>query len=414
MNLHTIVKSNLCIGCGLCSVDPKTQGVKFNKRNDCYTPIVNNKYCAIALQICPGKGYNIVNIAKELYGNEKLKYDLELGYIDSCFSAHSTNKEILNNASSGGIITSILLYLIKNKIVDKVSITQFKCDNKGVNTLSFLTDDPKEIIKAQGSKYCPVNLEPLIKELREYDGKVAIVATPCAIAGIRNIQKFYPNIIKAHVVFTIANFCGGFKSFKNIKRLAEIHQINIYDLKDFRFRGGGQPGSLRFIENGGKVAQTPYPQYVGLNGYSKMYRCHVCPDATGELADIACGDAWIPRFEQDSCPWSMVICRNNSATELLSKMKRSNNIITENVTIEEIKQSQRYNLASKKKRQKARMNLYKRLGYKIPSFDGGYFNNKTSTKTEWKVFLKHKLTLLAENVGLYMSLYGKKKLNKKI
>ena len=143
-----------------------------------------------------------------------------------------------------------------------------------------------------------------------------------------------------------------------------------------------------------------------------MYRCHVCPDATGELADIACGDAWIPRFEQDSSPWSMVICRSASATDLLSKMKEDTSIVTQDVSLQEIKQSQRYNLASKKKRQKARMNLYSRLGYKIPLFDGGFYDNCTSMKTEWTVFFKHKLTLWAEKTGLYMSLYGKKKLNK--
>lgn len=412
-SLHDIVKSHLCIGCGLCTIDSNTKGSNFNKKNDCYTPKVYDKHCNLALQICPGKGYEIVNIAKKRYDNENSQYDLELGYIHSCLAVHTSDTKILENASSGGIITSILLYLLNNKIVDKVSVTQFECNKEGVKTKSFLTNNPAEILKAQGSKYCPVNLDYLVKELHEYNGKVAIVATPCVIAGIRNIQNVCPDYIKSDIVFTIANFCGGFKSYKNIKRLAEIHQVNILDLKDFRFRGGGQPGSLRFVENGGKESQTPYPQYVGLNGYSKMYRCHVCPDATGELADIACGDAWIPRFEQDSSPWSMVICRSASATDLLSKMKEDKSIVTQDVSLQEIKQSQRYNLASKKKRQKARMNLYSRLGYKIPLFDGGFYDNCTSMKTEWTVFFKHKLTLWAEKTGLYMSLYGKKKLNKK-
>lgn len=412
MNLSDIIKNNLCIGCGLCSVDNNTQGTEFNKKNDCYTPKVYNSYCKLASDICPGKGYRIVNTAKKLYYDENVQYDLELGYIHSCWAVHTSDSKVLENASSGGMISSILLYLLYHGYVDKVSVTQFKCNNEGIKTESFLTNDPNEILKAQGSKYCPVNLEGLLKELHEYEGRVALVATPCSIAGIRNIQMECPGYIKADIVFTIANFCGGFKSYKNIKRLAEIHKVNIYDLKDFRFRGGGQPGSLRFVENGGKVAQTPYPLYVGLNGYSKMYRCHVCPDATGELADIACGDAWIPRFEKDPSPWSMVICRNTFATDLLSKMQHDGIILTQNVSLKEIKQSQRYNLASKKKRQKARMKLYTQLGYKIPFFDGGFNDVCTSMKTEWIVFFKHKLTFWAEKLGLYMFLYGRKKLKK--
>ena len=412
IDLNKIINNNLCIGCGLCSLDANTKGMFFNKRNDCYTPKIHNKKCIEGLQICPGKGYDIVKMADQLFRDGSTKYDIELGFYHSYSAIHSKDEKILENASSGGIITSILLYLIRNNIVDKVSITQFTCNEEGVRTRSFLTKEEKEIIKGQGSKYCPVNFESLLQELHTYNGKVAIVATPCVIAGIRNIQNLYPNYIKSQIIFTISNFCGGFKSYRNISRLAQIHNINVHNLEYFRFRGGGQPGSLQFIEKTGKKAETQYPLYVGLNGYSKMYRCHVCPDATGELADISCGDAWIPRFERDSKPWSMVICRSKNSTDLIAKMLRNDKIEQQTVSIEEIKLSQRYNLASKKKRQKARMQLYNKVGYITPNFDGGYFNNVTSMKTELTVFIKHKLTLLAEKLGLYMALYGTKKLKR--
>ena len=240
------------------------------------------------------------------------------------------------------------------------------------------------------------------------------MATPCAIAGIRNIQEFTPDYIKSKIVFTIANFCGGFKSFKNIKRLAEIHKIDYYNLKTFRFRGEGQPGGLLFIENNGKTAATPYPQYVGLNGYSKMHRCFVCPDATGELADIACGDAWIQRFQEDMSPWSMIRCRNKKAENIIKDMGENGAMTLADVSTDEIKLSQRFNLNSKKTRQKARMSLYKILRKSIPEFDGGYNDKTTSLKTELNITFKHWLTLLAERSGLYMILYGRKKLyNKK-
>lgn len=412
-DLNQIIKKKLCIGCGLCSIDTNVNRMVYNKKNDCYIPYKHNNSCTKALNICPGKGYSIVNLGNQLFGKDNTEYDIDLGFIHSYIAAHSTDKEILKNASSGGIITATLEYLLNKNIVDKVSVTQFECDKTGVKTKTFLSNKKEDIIKAQGSKYCPVNLEGLIKELHEYKGKVAIVATPCAIAGIRNIQKNYPDYIKSNIIFTIANFCGGFKSFKNISSLAKIHKIDIHNLKDFRFRGGGQPGSLRFIENNGKEASTNYPKYVGLNGYSKMYRCHVCPDATGELADIACGDAWIKRFEKDKSPWSMIICRNVKATTLLQEMSSNQVITTQQINKEEIKLSQHFNLTSKKKRQKARMNLYTRLGYKIPIFDGGYYSEISSMKTEWIVYAKHKLTLWAEKIGVYMILYGRKKLNKK-
>ena len=413
-HISHVVNGGLCIGCGLCVVDSRTDGLRFSQHNDCNVPQnLDVRSDSLANSVCPGVGYAIESRGRELYGIDA-EYDLDLGFSKSCQAVRTEDEEILENASSGGAITSILLYLLDKQIVDKVSVTQFECDKNGVHTKSFLTSDKDEILKAQGSKYCPVDLSGLLKELGEYDGKVAIMATPCAIAGIRNIQKYAPNKIKSHIVFCIANFCGGHKSFKNIKRLAEIHQVDYNNLTDFRFRGEGQPGSLRFVEKGGKEAKTRYPLYVGLNGYSKMLRCHLCVDATGEMADIACGDAWIPRFEKDEHPWSMVICRDAKSSDIIKKMSEDGWLVLEDITQEEVKLSQRLNLASKKKRQATRRKLYGMLGYRLPDFQNeGYYLELTPMKTECIVYFKHQLKLLAEKIGWYMALYGHKKLKKR-
>ena len=402
------------MGCGLCTIDSATLGVTYSKKNDCLVPrnrMVTND--SMANVVCPGKGYRIKYDAEDLFAQEA-QYSIPLGYVHSLCATHSVSPEVLSNASSGGIITQLLLFLIEKKIVDYVSVTQFVCDKDGIHTHTFLTNDKKDILKAQGSKYCPVCFDQLLEELHTCQGRVAVMATPCVIAGLRAIEHEKPDYLKADITFHIANFCGGYKSLRNIRRLAEIHKVNYYNLSDFRFRGDGQPGSLQFVENTGKTASTPYPLYVGLNGYSKMLRCHLCPDATGELADIACGDAWIPRFQNDNHTWSMVICRNKLSEDLILKMAKEGLIVTESVTHEEMEQSQRQNLASKKTRQLARMKLYTWLGYAIPDFKNqGYSLVTSSMKTEWKVYLKHKITLWAERTGIYMALYGHKKKGRK-
>lgn len=412
-DIRQVVKSSLCIGCGLCSIDQTTRIITYNARNDCYIPINTEvPVDSIANQICPGMGYKIKELADCLFIQDA-NYSLNLGYTHFLCAAHSTCSEVLTNASSGGIITQLLLFLIEKNIVDYVSITQFVCDNDGVHTYTFLTNDKQEILKAQGSKYCPVRFDQLLNELHTRQGRVAVMATPCVIAGLRNIEKTNPDYLKSDVILHIANFCGGFKSYRNIKRLAVIHNVDYYNLKEFRFRGDGQPGSLRFVENTGKTVSTPYPLYVGLNGYSKMLRCHLCPDATGELADIACGDAWIPRFQNANHTWSMVICRNKETAHIIHQMNSEGVINIEQVTSSEVEQSQRLNLQSKKERQLSRMKLYNLLGFTIPNFEcQGYSLKSTSMMLELKVYIKHKLTLWAEQVGLYMLLYGNKKRKK--
>lgn len=108
---------------------------EFRSRNDCIVPVIKGK-TPVADIICPAKGYAIKSRAVELYGNEG-EYDINLGYTTFHAAARSTDEKILKNATSGGVITDILFYLLDKKIVDKVSVSQFVCDEEGVKTHSF-------------------------------------------------------------------------------------------------------------------------------------------------------------------------------------------------------------------------------------------------------------------------------------
>ena len=171
------------------------------------------------------------------------------------------------------------------------------------------------MLRSQGSKYCPVDIAEAIREIKAKDYRVAVIGTPCQIAGIRNIQRHDP-AFSGKIVLTIGSFCGGVKNYRNITSLAKRLEINPSAIAFFRFRGNGQPGSLRVEEASGKAAEFPYPQYVGLTGVTKHLRCHLCVDATGELADFPACDAGCPGLE-DVHPWSVVLTRNQMADDVI-------------------------------------------------------------------------------------------------
>jgi coenzyme F420 hydrogenase subunit beta len=399
-SIKSIIKSGLCLGCGICLANENISNLKYCNRKGYYIPDLKTNVSLAEndfdYSVCPGKGYEIVAKAKELYGG--VKYDVELGYYRDFYAAYSNESTIHKNASSGGIITQLLLYLIEYKIVDLVVVTQFVYNDSGVRTKTILTNIPSEIFNAQGSKYCPVNINEALLEIKKTQKKIAIVGTPCQIAGIRQLQN--KSEFK-NIVLTISNLCGGFKSYNNIRSLTKYHKFNIKDVNYFRFRGGGQPGSLKISDLKGRSIIAPYPRYTGFNGYSKHLRCHLCVDATGELADISLGDLWLEKYIKSDNPWSIVILRSAFAETIMNDVIEKGLISTDKITLEDIKLSQKSNLTSKKIRQKSRMKLYKLLGYKIPSFDGGYYYKNTSMKTEITVFLKHKLLLVLENLNLY-------------
>ena len=406
--LEDIVNKGLCLGCGVCAYSDEIGKTIYSEKRDQFIPLITkeNRQDEVGYIICPGKGYNIIDESEILY--KSAKYDLDLGHVYDHYAAFSNDRQILENASSGGIMSHLAIYLLENKIVDRVLTTQFsyKVEPRSV---CILASSREEILKSQGSKYCPVDLSVAIREIKSNDYTVAIIGTPCQVAGIRSIQKIDP-VFNKKIFITIANFCGGFKSYNNINLIAKRKGINPKKIGFFRFRGNGQPGSMLIQETTGKKVEIPYPKYVGLTGISKHLRCHLCVDATGELADIACGDAWLPRFLQDINPWSIIITRTKKADDLVKKMRGSNMITIQSISLEEIKSSQHENLNSKKVRQKSRFYLYKKLGFTLPTFDGGFYDYKIRVWTEIKVFTKHKIKSLLEKLGLFNFFY---KLTKK-
>ena len=402
-NIDDVVKSGLCLGCGICTYSGAIEKTVYSKTRDQFIPLITkeNKNDSLAYKLCPGKGYNIIGESKSLYNSPN--YDLQLGFIYNQYAAYTNDNKVLKNASSGGVMTQIAIYLLENNLADRVLTTHF-IYTSGPQTVCILAKSKDEIISSQGSKYCPVDLSEAINEIKNNEYRVAVIGTPCQIAGIRNIQKSDEGF-SSKIVLTIANFCGGFKSYNNINLLAKRKGISFDQITNFRFRGNGQPGSMLIEDKSGKKVEMAYPKYVGLNGEQKHLRCHLCVDATGELADIACGDAWVPRFLEDKHPWSVILTRNKLADDLIMRMIDQKIITTNEITVPEIKYSQRQNLASKKVRQKSRFFLYKRLGYEIPFFDGGYFDNKLNLFTEIQVYTKHKAKHLLEKLNLFYFFY---------
>jgi coenzyme F420 hydrogenase subunit beta len=401
--IKDVVKSGLCVGCGLCAYSDAIGTTVFSSKRGQNIPLLSqrNYNDDLAFDICPGKGYQIIKDTQERFGESR--YDTDLGHIYGKYAVCTNDKEILERASSGGIMSSAAIFLLENGIVDRVLTTYFVYDND-VRTVCRLASNRQEILESQGSKYCPVDLSEAVREIRNNNYRVAIIGTPCQIAGIRNIQKLDENFNRK-IVITIGNFCGGIKQFGNINLLAKRKGVDPSGIKYFRFRGNGQPGSMMIRDKSGNTVEHNYPEYVGLTGISKHLRCHLCVDATAELADLACGDAWLPGFLKDSNPWSVVITRNRIADDLIREMERKSFISVKQITTDEIKISQKENLTSKKVRQKSRYYLYRMLGYKIPSFDGGYHDNRINILTEIKVFSKHRIRSLLEKIHLFSTVY---------
>jgi coenzyme F420 hydrogenase subunit beta len=115
---------------------------------------------------------------------------------------------------------------------------------------------------------------------------------------------------------------------------------------------------------------APYPEYGRGSLVARSRRCVFCVDATGELADFSCGDAWVDRFVQgDENPWSIVLARSERAEDIVSRMVQAGRLAAAEVSADEVVYSQRFNLDSKLARQRKRMAICRLLFQAMPDWE---------------------------------------------
>lgn len=401
-----VVKEGLCVSCGACVVASDLEKINwgYDKRRGMGVPQVARQRDGADLQnafaICPGKGVEIMRLSKEVCSSNAT-YDIQTGYMVESFAAKTTDKRLLTNASSGGVMTGIAKYLLSAKKVDGVIATRFTYGPQGPVPQAIIVHDSEELIQCQGSKYCPVSIhEPLIR-LKNTKEKVALIGTPCQIAAVRMLMERF-EWLRENVLYMIGSFCGGMKDFRNMNTIIQRQDIKPAEVTNFSFRGGGQPGRMLIQDSSGNIKTRPYPDYGTDAGFKKLERCRLCVDGTAELADIACGDAWVPRFLESGNPWSIVLARNEQGAGILREMLEKGLIEKKDITLDEIKYSQQSNLSSKKKRQAARRRLYQLIGSKLPIYDGGFPLATTSIWLEGKVLASHFVLRSLETLRLYV------------
>jgi coenzyme F420 hydrogenase subunit beta len=59
----------------------------------------------------------------------------------------------------------------------------------------------------------------------------------------------------------------------------------------------------------------------------KPFRCHICPDGTGEFADIACGDPWYRPVVQGEMGSTLIVVRTARGREVLNGAIRTGYVV---------------------------------------------------------------------------------------
>ncbi len=271
--------------------------------------------CGICFLICPQ-----INILDEEIQNQ-YNWEPPVGSFKHIVSGKTTNPEIKKVCSDGGVVTSILVYLLEHKLIDGaiVSISEGPFGRKPI-----VATTKEKIISAAGSRFIgKSNIEELgnfttysqtmfaLRDIKNLDMlKIAVVGTPCQIHTIRKMQ--FLGVMPAHVVkYVIGLFCLENFSF-SVDKLSDVEETlgtKISDIKKINLKE-----DFVITTNDGEVKHIP------LSELEKVARpaCFACTDYANDYADISVGGIGSPEG------YSTVIIRNEIGQKIFSNALRYN------------------------------------------------------------------------------------------
>jgi coenzyme F420 hydrogenase subunit beta len=225
------------------------------------------------------------------------------------------------------------------------AIAGFLLDTKRVDFVLHVSADPAapmrsriqtsrrrdEIIDGAGARYGPAAPLETMGRLLDREQPFAVIGKPCDIAGIRNLMRQDARAARL-IRLTIAFFCAGVSSLRISERVVGKYGLAPGDVKVMRYRGHGCPGPTYIEAGDGRVfLQTYDDTWSEELNQEIQFRCKICPDGTGEQADIACGDAWIGvdgQLTAEHPGWNAVLTRTAIGDRLLREMQEAGAVTT--------------------------------------------------------------------------------------
>ena len=342
--INKIVKNGLCLGCGLCSsVLGKDKCEMVLTEKGFYEPKakqpMTKKENKIVKQLCPS-----IHV-------ESSPHEGVWGSIKSIAEAWSAYPEIRHKAASGGVITSLAIYLVEQHKVDAILQVGVRDDSYLYNELK-ISRSREDILRNAQSRYAPALVFYNIKQILDSsDETYAFIGKPCDMAAMRNFIKIYPEYSSRFEYF-ISIFCAGIPSYEaTIKLWMQSGHVDIPER--LQYRGNGWPGNFTAeFRNGDKYEKNYNESWGTVLNKHLPFRCKICPDGIGMLADIAVGDSWntkdgYPDFtEADGRCFCMV--RTKKGSELMNLAEKAGYIINNPLDITTIKDKQKYQYERRK------------------------------------------------------------------
>jgi len=318
--IEEVHKPGICQECGGCVSfcnALENEVIGFKKPNS--PPEYLNKEkcleCGICYLICPQT--HVLDEDLNATYNFSDFHSMPLGFIKSIYSCQATDNDFLKHGTDGGVVNSIINYLIERKVIQGAIVAKTKTPFSREATI---VKNKKELIAASGIK---LDVSPQLDSVQKFYTytsslpklrnhkvkKLALVGTPCQIYTVRCMQSL--GIIPSeNIEICLGLFCyeNFFFDKEKVEKFENDFKIKIKNIIKLNIK---EDLIVKLKDN--KTIHIPFNK---LNDYMRQ-ACSVCTDFTNIYADISFGGLGSPE------KFTTVITRTKKGEDIVNKALKS-------------------------------------------------------------------------------------------
>jgi coenzyme F420 hydrogenase subunit beta len=318
--VKVIFDAQICSGCGLCEAVCPVDCIHIENG---FGRIDDDKCirCGLCYHVCPRSflPVRILNMYQD--SEEKIKDYSNVGPFLEAYCARTKIEDIKNVCQDGGITSTILYYLLENKIIDSAIGATMSDDPWKPEPM--LIKSKKDVLSCAGTKYVNNPNLKILKKFNSSENDTAVVGVPCMMQAILKSKIYnldFPSL--NDIKYRIGIFCmESFPHQEGFLKICERLEVAVEDVKKTDIN----KGKFFVYTKDGRELKIPIKEISDL----AREDCEVCFDLTSESADISIGSIGAPSG------WNAVLIRTAKGKKLYEKLI-SNDLI-ETKELKEVK-----------------------------------------------------------------------------
>lgn len=336
-SIEDITRARLCTGCGICTHLHPDRLRMADVPNVGRRPLpivgITTPTTGAGVEACPGRALD--------HPSGRLvdaPFNGEWGPVLALHECWASDEEVRHRGSSGGVVSALSAHAVEAGFaVGALQVRASRTDPLRNETVLNRTRD--EIVSAAGSRYAPASPCERLDLVEGAEGPCVVVGKPCDVAATQRAAATRPSLADK-VAVTIGIFCAGTPTTEATEDAIRHLGIDPDEVTRVDYRGEGWPGEFRVETAAGHRASMSYAEAWGGLTRQRQWRCLVCPDHTGEFADLSVGDPWYRPVGAGEAGRSLVVVRTERGRALLESALASGALDGTVLPLERLPESQ--------------------------------------------------------------------------